>query len=180
VFHRKDVITRHLQAKRPRQSWSLDCAPHIGTIDGKRVSIIVAVDDFTKFTKLALVDNLDSTATAKWFSEHIVAVHGKPEQVRIDNGNEWQGEFKKLLQTLNVHRRTIRPHAPWQNGRAERMVRSVKALIRRVMAASPDTDWRQLVPWVAFSINSTVSRSTGLEPHFIFYGEHSPPLFPMD
>ncbi len=55
---------------------------------------------------------------------NILAIAGKPKQVRVDNGNEFRGDFELCLKALGIAIKRIKPHAPWQNGRAERMVRN--------------------------------------------------------
>ena len=69
--------------------------------------------------------------------------------------------------------------APWTNGRAERMVRHVKVLMRRTLHANPAADWPELVPWVTAAVNATVSRTTGYSPHEVFFGEPPKPLLPL-
>ena len=102
VFRRKDVISRHLTASRPRISWSLDIAPRLGGSGDNRTSIVVAVDDFSKYVVLTPLLSIDSAAMASWFLQFIVAPYGKPQQVRVDNGNEWRGSFPELLTTLQI------------------------------------------------------------------------------
>ncbi len=53
--------------------------------------------------------------------------------MRTDRGKEFAGQFSALLQENNVRHVLIRPLSPWTNGRAERMVRTVKESIRRVL-----------------------------------------------
>lgn len=64
VFRRRDTLGGHLVTSGPRTSWSLDCAPAIATADGTRQSILVMVDDFSKFTILAVLPVLSSKVVA--------------------------------------------------------------------------------------------------------------------
>ena len=102
VFHRENTIRQHITAVAPRTSWSVDCAPAISAKD-KRVTIIVAVDDFSKFIIAGVLENLDSRKTAAWFLNHVLALAGKPDVVRCDNGNEFAGQFAGMLKILGIH-----------------------------------------------------------------------------
>ncbi len=112
VFHREDAIRKHITAIAPRTSWSLDCAPAIVAGD-KRATIIIAMDDFSKFMVAGILEKLDSKNVAKWFLNNVLALAGKPKMVRCDNGNEFAGYFAGMLQALGVHHRVVLPHAPW-------------------------------------------------------------------
>ena len=84
------------------------------------------------------------------------------------------------MQQLGIRHITTRPVAPWTNGRAERMVRTVKACLKRTMASRGNPDWEQLLPWLQAAINGTISRSTGFAPHEVLFGEPPSPLLPRN
>ena len=132
---------------------------------------MVAVDDYTKFTVLGVLADSSASTMASWFLGAIAAPFGVPARVRVDNGTEFRGHFEVTCRLLKVEIRRIRPHAPWQNGRAERMVRTVKGMLRRVLLHSANANWEKVLPAVMRAINATVARSTGVSPHELFYGE---------
>ena len=39
-------------------------------------------------------------------------------------------------------------------------------------------EWTQILPWLQAAINSSVSRTTGISPHEILFGEPPSPLLP--
>lgn len=133
VFRRKDTLAEHLKADNPRDAWSLDLAPGLKLPDGRRANIVVCVDDFSKFAILGVLAQRTAADLRDWFLTHVLGPYGRPLQVRTDRGNEFAGQFTALLKENNVKHVLIRPHAPWTNGRAERMVRTVKDCIRRVL-----------------------------------------------
>lgn len=63
TFNRENTINAHITALEPRASWSVDCAPSISAGD-KRVSIIVAIDDFSKFVIAGTLESISSRKTA--------------------------------------------------------------------------------------------------------------------
>ena len=97
VFRRAEVLGGHLTAAAPRVAWSLDCAPAIKTAEGSRSSILIAVDDFTRYTLCIEIPRLDSNAVKKAFVERIVGPYGRPQRVRTDQGREFEGVFANFL-----------------------------------------------------------------------------------
>ena len=80
------------------------------------------------------------------------------------------------MRSLGITLIRTKAHAPWQNGRVERMIRTIKSLVRRVMHNSPHTEWNKVLPWIVATLNATTARSTGLCPHEVFFGEKPKPL----
>ena len=138
----------------------LDCAPSIRAAGGARVTILVKVDNFSKFVILVPLMQLTSQAVAQAFLERILAVYGRPLRVRIDGGAEFMGEFRGLVQGLGIEVVCTIPLSPWTNGIAECMVHFVKYLIRKTLIGVPKEEWLQTVPWVQAAINATISRTT--------------------
>jgi IS30 family transposase len=134
------------------------------------------VDDFSKLTLLRVLPNLDSTAVMRCFMETVVGVYGRPSQVRVDQGNEFAGNFSKWMQQLGVRVVVTAPLAPWTNGIAERMVRFVKGLLKKALTGVPREEWADHVPLVQATINQSTSRATGFSPHEIFFAEAPVPL----
>ena len=84
MFRRRDEIGGHLAAAAPRIAWSLDCAPGILSESGERSSVLVMVDDFTCFVILVPLTRLDSASVRREFLHRVLAVYGRPRQVRTD------------------------------------------------------------------------------------------------
>lgn len=140
--------------------------------------MLVAVDDFSRLTLLIMLPNLESKTVRDAVMDRIISVYGRPRRIRTDRGREFLGDFKEMLETLGIEHLLTRPISPWTNGRAERMVRTVKSSIKRIMSATRSTNWPEFLPWINAAINATICRSTGYSPHEIFFGEPPTPLLP--
>ena len=136
------------------------------------------MDDFSRLTLLIIIPNLESRTIRNVVMERIVCIYGTPRRIRTDRGREFLGDFKTMLDMLGIEHLLTRPISPWTNGRAERMVRTVKSSIKRIIAATGSSNWPELVPWVNAAINATVCRGTGYSPHEIFFGEPPRPMLP--
>ena len=66
-----------------------------------------------------------------------IAQHGKPRKLRTDNEaifNSWV--FKGFLKLAGIQHQTTQKHAPWQNGRIERLFGTLKPLLRQLAIPS--------------------------------------------
>lgn len=66
-----------------------------------------------------------------------IAQHGKPRKLRTDNEavfNSWL--FNTFLKFAGIHHQTTQKHAPWQNGRVERLFGTLKPLLRQLVIPS--------------------------------------------
>ena len=61
-------------------------------------------------------------------------------------------------------------YSPWRNGRAERMIRTVKQLLRKLLTEDGDVDWSTVLPQVQGALNFSVSRVMGFSPAEVFLG----------
>ncbi len=66
-----------------------------------------------------------------------IAQHGKPRKLRTDNEavfNSWL--FNTFLKIAGIGHQTTQKHAPWQNGRIERLFGTLKPLLRQLVIPS--------------------------------------------
>jgi transposase InsO family protein len=66
-----------------------------------------------------------------------IAQHGKPRKLRTDNEavfNSWL--FNAFLKIVGIQHQTTQKHAPWQNGRIERLFGTLKPLLRQLVMPS--------------------------------------------
>ena len=165
-----------MRSYNPREAWSIDLAPGLKLPSGDRTNIVVCVDDFSKFVLLDVLPTRQATDLRNWILKNVLGPYGRPLQIRSDQGNEFAGAFASLLQENNIRHIQIRAHAPWTNGRAERMVRTVKESIRKLLREYQGADWTLLIPYLQNAINSCVAKATGLTPAEVFLGEAGRPL----
>lgn len=63
-----------------------------------------------------------------------IAQHGRPRKLRTDNEavmNSWV--FKGFLKLAGIQHQTTQKHAPWQNGRIERLFGTLKPLLKQLV-----------------------------------------------
>ena len=66
-----------------------------------------------------------------------IAQHGKPRKLRTDNEAVFNSRvFNTFLKLAGIHHQTTQKHAPWQNGRIERLFGTLKPLLRQLVIPS--------------------------------------------
>ncbi len=58
---------------------------------------------------------------------------------------------------------------PRANGQVERMIRTIKSGIRKVLAGVEDSRWWEIYPDVLRGMRSLPSRATGYSPHLLVF-----------
>ena len=92
---------------------------------------LVIADYFTKFPVVIEVKNLSSSEISKHF-KLICSLFGRPNTIISDNGPQFVGpHFKQFIQDWDIERITSSSRYPKANGFAERMVGTVKDIIKK-------------------------------------------------
>ena len=93
------------------------------------------------FSKFPVVRKL-STTTSSAIIHHlrsIVAEHGIPEELVTDNGPQYSShEFKKFCSEWGIRHTTSSTLYPQSNGFSERMIQTVKNLLKKAEGAGED------------------------------------------
>ncbi|PAA69928.1 hypothetical protein BOX15_Mlig033625g1 [Macrostomum lignano] len=167
----------------PNQVVHVDHAGPFEECDGYKY-LLVMIDRFTGFVEVVPVPDVSAETTATTILTEWVARYGVMEQLVSDNGtafiNSTMIELTRLLQ-IDMGRITAR--RPQANGKAERMIQTVKAQIRAI-CLERQCDWPLASRLAALSIRATVAESTGFTPAKLFFGRefelpldlcHNPP-----
>lgn len=136
--------------------------------------MLVAVDDFSGYTH---VKPLATKAAAlselqRWVSLMENQVNRKLKALRSDNGGEWESNLAYEWQTSNgIQWQKTAPYTSLQNGRVERMNRSIQERMRALLAqrALPKSMWPFAAEAAAFLINLTPNVDNKI-PYEAMYG----------
>ena len=92
---------------------------------------LIMVDYFSSFLEVL---KMTSTVSSKVIDvlKRVFARYGIPEVFRSDNGPQYSSdEFAKFMESLHIRHITSSPHYPQSNGQSERMVQTIKRLLKR-------------------------------------------------
>ncbi len=108
------------------QCWSMDFM-HDTLMNGRKVRVFNVIDDFNRQALSVEADYSHSGNSVARILDRIIAEHGKPEQIRCDNGPEFISHFlKDYCNSKNITLKYIQPGKPTQNAYIERFNRSYR------------------------------------------------------
>jgi putative transposase len=141
---------RPLDQRRPctpvisvNEEWSVDFKGWFRTRDGQRIDPLTVTDSHSRFLIALRITAPTIEGVRPWF-ERAFGDYGLPLAIRCDNGapfgSRGAGGLTRLSAwwlRLGVEPHFIRPASPQENGRHERMHRTLKAQTSRPPAATP-------------------------------------------
>jgi transposase InsO family protein len=119
--------------------------------------IHVAVDDHSRLAYAEVLPDEKGTTCAGFLTRAAAWFHAQGvtriERVLSDNAKNYtrSRDFAAALAAIGARHKTIRPHCPWQNGKAERFNRTLAAewAYRRIYLSNTDRT-NALHPWLDF------------------------------
>ncbi|KAI2667775.1 Transposon Tf2-6 polyprotein [Labeo rohita] len=137
---------------------SLDSPESLG-----KNTILTIVDRFSKAVHLVALSGLPSAkTTAELILEHVVRLHGFPQDIVSDRGPQFTAKFWQAFCHLT-------------NGQTERANQQLERFLR-CFASEHQRSWASYLVWAELSNNLHTSTATGLSPFEVCYG-FQPPIF---
>jgi putative transposase len=172
------------------QVWTADFKGHFKTRDGYYCYPLTVVDGFSRYLLGCQALSSTATAEAKPIFRRLFQEFGLPECILTDNGSPFAAVSLARLSTLaawfvrlGIKRALIEPGKPYQNGRHERMHRTLKAEATQPKAGNRATQQRRfnsfrlefnhLRPHEALAMATPAAR---YQPSARAYPERLPPL----
>src|SRR3989344_3908934 len=93
--------------------------------------LYVFIDDFSRTLFADILPDQTSYSAAIVLDEAIEMLPFPIECLYSDNGKEFKGAFKQLCTRYQIPQQFTRPYRPQTNGKAERVIKTVKGLLRQ-------------------------------------------------
>lgn len=172
----------------------MDCIGPLTKTSSGNESAIVFTDYCTRFVIIRALPNIETTTIIKAFEEAIIYTHSVPVKLITDRGTNFCSHaFSQFCYEQGIVKYHTTSYSPRSNGLTERLNRSLKTVLRAYITDQsaqirPELDyvrgaktplhpdkqmleWDQLLPRVAFNINSQVNGSIGEMPFYLVYGK---------
>ena len=118
-------------------------------LDG--ITYLVVVEYFSHFPEVILLKSTTSFSVIN-APKTIFAWHDIPEELVSDNGSQFNSnKFADFAATYGFNHITSSPHYPQGNGQAERMVKTVKKLLKRLFGSTRISDDTTTMVWAISS-----------------------------
>lgn len=144
-------------------------------INGYRY-VIVAIDYFTKWSEVKALKDKTAVTVAQ-FLYKLICAHSCFQIQINDQGREFVNSVSDSLHRLTgVKQRITSAYHPQANGLVERMNRTIKTSLLKVISEA--TDWPAAINGVLFAHRTTKHASTGFSPFYMLFNRE--PILPLD
>lgn len=93
--------------------------------------LYVFIDDCSRTLFADILPDQTSYSAAIVLDEALEMLPFKVECIYSDNGKEFKGAFKHLCTKLHILQQFTRPYRPQTNGKAERVIKTLKEMLRK-------------------------------------------------
>lgn len=135
--------------------------------------VLTLTDDFSRYTEIALLNTKSEAASrvAGFVRRLERQTNRKLQYFRSDGGSEYFG-LKRFFDENGITHEVSMPYTPQQNGRAERLNRTLVQRTRAILLkfALPDAFWGLAVRNVVECYNRTASVDQDKTPYELFFG----------
>jgi transposase InsO family protein len=132
--------------------------------------LAVAVDVYSKWVEAFPLKSKHAFVTASWLYNEILARWGKPEFLRCDHGAEWEAEFRRQCRQIGIVMNQGATGNSRANGQAERIIRSIKDVLRRFMTMERTAYWSDGLPYCLMALRHTPQASHRFPPFTVVTG----------
>lgn len=116
-----------------------------------REYLYVFIDDYSRYLFADILPDQTSYSSAIVLDEALMMFPFEIETVYSDNGKEFKKVFKELCIKNNIKQQFTRPYRPQTNGKAERIIKTIKQeLLRRHSHLSREERRRHLYAFVRY------------------------------
>eukprot|EP00732_Lithocolla_globosa_P000575 Lithocolla_globosa_v1_NODE_195_length_5267_cov_27.182464.p1 type:complete len:372 gc:universal NODE_195_length_5267_cov_27.182464:1386-271(-) len=150
-----------LSSTKPRIVRDLNSVWQMDVMYFRTVPILVVVDLWSKFARVALLRNRDAKAVRNALETMFLQM--KPRALSCDNGSEFRGVVQKMLKHQGISQVFGHPGQPTSQASAERFIRTIRMTLERYRT-SGGSNWRKfLFEWTA-TYNTVKHLSIGFPP----------------
>lgn len=152
----------------PSLPWEVIAIDLFGPVGESRKYGLVAMDLFTKWPIVKIVEKVDTHTVLK-FMDKIFTTEGLPECVLSDNGVQFTSrEARAYFDRCGIRHKTTSLYNPSGNGTVERFNRVLKGVIQAAM--NKRLDWKLEVQKAVWTYKVTTHVATHLSPFIMMRG----------
>lgn len=162
--------TKHIPITSLFETFSIDFAGPLEKTKSGNVYIIIAVEHLTNWPIACATPNSTSEEVLKFVRKEIVNQFGPPRSIISDNGTSFtSGAVQTYARKMGINWKTTLAYAPMSNGRAERMVGTLKNGIKKTINGK-SVQWDKALEKVLFGYRRR-KNSSGFSPFELLYGQ---------
>jgi hypothetical protein len=158
--------------------WGVDLAGPLPETPRGNKYIMICVEHFSKHIEAIPIAEKTPECTAYAFLHNVLARFGACAELVHDQGGEWEGAFRQLMQDALIDSRSTSANHPQANGMSEKCVQTVKRALKKLCLEKQDAhNWDLEVPWLLLGYRCSPQKSSGFSPYELLYA-HTPVVPP--
>ena len=149
--------------------FSIDFAGPLPTTPRGNKHLLICVEHLTGWPIVCPTPTATASEVITFVDDRIILPFGKPRVIVSDNGPCFTARSLEAFMNVNdIKWKTVMAYAPMSNGRAERIVGTIKGAIGKMVRTNP-LDWDLAVRKVLYGYRRRNLRS-GFSPYQLLYG----------
>src|SRR3989344_893619 len=167
---KREIRLNRYQKKHPGEMVHTDSSV-MPLISGESVTtpkeyLYVFIDDYSRTLFADILPDQTSYSAAIVLDEALQMLPFKTECIYSDNGKEFKGAFKHQCWIYRIPQQFTRPYRPQTNGKAERVIKTIKSMLRKHHFTSREERRRILYAIVRYYNHLRPHQSLGGIPPF--------------
>ena len=163
---------RLVEAVYPFQIISLDTGV-ITYGNDQKFCFVVAVDHFTRWIEVRVLGNETSEEIIQFIKDFIIFRHGCPAKIQTDGGRPYVSDaIFRFCESFGLQHIVTAAYHPQSNRKAERVIRTIKGLIRKMKITSKQA-WGRVLQTAASAYRMVPHEATGMSPFLMLYGREA-------
>lgn len=157
--------------------WGIDTVgPFPPDAQGNKYAI-VAIDYLTRWPEVIPTKTATASEAANFIYNDIICRYGIPESIQSDNGPQYANEvIENLVAILKLRHQFSTPYYPQANGRAERLIGTLKSMLTKSIQDTDREDdgtvnWTPALYSALYVYRSSKHTATGVSPALLIYGQ---------
>lgn len=136
-------------------------------------AILVVVDRLSKMVHIIpTTTSASGEVTAQLFFDHVIKLHGAPDEIICDRDPRFSGKFMTaLVEIVQIHWRMSTAYHPQTDGQTERSNRILEDMLRMYVSPAQD-DLDDFLSAIEFAINDSWQESIRTTPFMLNFGQH--------
>ena len=152
--------------------WGVDLAGPLPKNPRGHQYVMICVEHFSKHIEAIPIADKTPECTTYAFTHNVLARFGACAELVHDNGSEWEGAFKRMMQEALIDSRPTSANHPQANGMSKKCVQTVKRALRKMCLEKQCVEnWDLEIPWLLMGYRCSPQKSTGFSPYELLYAQ---------
>ena len=153
----------------PGQVWSMDLIGPLVASEYGNHYVLTMLDHYSGWPEAYPLPGKSNAAVWRWLRNDFLPRHGCPRLLISDQGTEFKSPaFDQWLQHNGIHHRRVTPYHPQANGRVERLNRTLKSMLRKLVDGRTHR-WEDCLGHALWGIRTNVSSVTNHSPFMLHH-----------